>query len=135
MTNPSDDTRRLLTEYNGEKWHSLCGEPVEIDCSCGEKWIVQDMDLDRHENRQFDTPADLHAAREQITHLLEDSDGLAKLYAEADGKLAKAREALKRITTENVTTYMTAVRPEDQLRDIAQAALKEVDHEHTELRK
>jgi hypothetical protein len=48
----------MLIAYIGEKWHSLNGEPVEIMCSCGEKWAVQDMDIDVHENRPFTTDKD-----------------------------------------------------------------------------
>ncbi|MFZ2809436.1 MAG: hypothetical protein WAZ60_23885 [Desulfosalsimonadaceae bacterium] len=43
----------------------------------------------------------------------------AALRAERD----ELKVALRRITTENVHTYMTAIRPEDQLRRIAEEAL------------
>ncbi len=69
--------------------------------------------------------ADLHAAREQITHLLEDSDGLAKLYAEADGKLAKAREALVEIRDGCNKNYLgNPAISQEEVREIAKAALK-----------
>ena len=66
----TDDDRKVLTVYIGERWHEIVAEqPYEIDgvgvgslfrCSCGQSFHAP-INLHTMINLTFTTPADLHA--------------------------------------------------------------------------
>ncbi len=61
-------------------------------------------------------------------HYAEAANEITVLRAEANeaaDEIERLRTVLERITTENVRTNMTAIRPEDQLRHIARTALNQ----------
>jgi len=62
----TDETRKTLIIYIGEKFHKVIQKGTCSRCSCGERFGAYSMENLKHISRTFTTPDDMAAVRKAI---------------------------------------------------------------------